>query len=192
MGEVNPTVTGEATKKSIHKGQFSNTCQQNSQFPEQDNSSLPNRQVGLMLCNMIDYRWFNHDNYYSMTCSMPVKRRRLDRATITHHWQPVYMSTRSKQKGPDAPRQKAPEAYWTPADEAALVSFLSDEGAVEGASYKPQVWTRAAAKMKNPPDRGAPKTAAACKGKWGRVCILHTSHVANIINLHRSNITTPM
>jgi hypothetical protein len=100
----------------------------------------------------------------SMTCSMPVKRRRLNGATITHHWQPVYMSTRSKQKGPDAPRQKAPEAYWTPVDKAALVSFLSDEGAVKGASYKPQVWIQAAAKMKNPPDRGVPKTAAACKG----------------------------
>jgi hypothetical protein len=46
---------------------------------------------------------------------------------------------------------------------------LSDEGAVKGTSYKPQVWTQAAAKMKNSPNRGALKTAAACKGKWGRV-----------------------
>jgi hypothetical protein len=122
---------------------------------------------------------------------MPVKWHHLNRATITHHWQPVYMSTRSKQKGPDAPRQKAPEAYWMPVDEAALVSFLSDEGAVKGTSS--QVWTRASAKMKNPPDRGVLKTAAVCKGKWGRVCTLpHTFHVTNIVNLHRSNITTPM
>jgi hypothetical protein len=69
-----------------------------------------------------------------------------------------------------------------PTDKAALVSFLSDEGAVEGTSYKPQMWTQAAAKMKNPPDRSAPKTDAVCKGKWRRAHILHTSYVTTLLH----------
>lgn len=96
----------------------------------------------------------------------PSKFRRLA-ISIT---QPIYMSTRSKQKTPDETKQKTPEAYWTTEDEAALVASLMATGPVPGGNYKPQVWSDVASKMKNPPERGAPKTAQSCKSKWGRVC----------------------
>ena len=75
------------------------------------------------------------------------------------------MSTRSKQKTPKA----SDASYWTPADKANLVEFLMTQGAVPGANYKPQVWSEAASRMKNPPEQGALKTANSCKTKWRRV-----------------------
>ena len=96
----------------------------------------------------------------------PNKRRRLTYAASL----PVFMSTRSKQKDPNVPpKQKNPESHWTDEDETTLVTFLISQGAVPGGNYKPQVWNEAAGKMKDPPDRGAPKTASSCKSKWGRV-----------------------
>jgi hypothetical protein len=79
------------------------------------------------------------------------------------------MSTRSKFASgqTDAEGSKS-NAYWTTADEQALASFLRTQGAVEGGNYKPQVWNAAAAAMPKP-ERGALKTSAACKSKWGRV-----------------------
>ena len=54
-------------------------------------------------------------------------------------------------------------------DEANLVEFLMTQGAIPGANYKPQVWSEAASRMKNPLERGALKTANSCKTKWRRV-----------------------
>ena len=53
-------------------------------------------------------------------------------------------------------------------DEQALATFLCSQDAVEGGNYKPQVWNSAAGAMPQP-ERGAVKTAATCKSKWGRV-----------------------
>ena len=99
---------------------------------------------------------------------MPMQPNKCRRLTITVT-QPIYMSTHSKQKNPDATKQKSPKAHWTAEDKAALIAFLITTGPVPGGNYKPQVWNNAARKMKNPPEKGAPKTAQSCKSKWGRV-----------------------
>jgi hypothetical protein len=102
---------------------------------------------------------------------MPVRSHKRRRLTLNNQWLPVYMSTRSNLKSTsgqvDADGNKS-NAYWTPADEQALATFLRSQGAVEGGNYKPQVWNAAANAMPQP-ERGAVKTAAACRSKWGRV-----------------------
>jgi hypothetical protein len=97
----------------------------------------------------------------------PNKRRRLT-TTVSL---PIYMSTCSKQlKDPNTTKLKNPDSHWTVEDEASLVALLLIQGAVPGGNYKPQVWSDIASKMKNPPEKGALKTASSCKSKWGRVC----------------------
>ena len=105
-------------------------------------------------------------------CSMPRQPNKCQWLTITiNHWQPIYMSTCSKQKNPKQEiKQKAPETYWTTDDESTLITSLISTGSIPGSNYKPQVWSDAVSKMKNPPERGVPKTAQSCKSKWGRVC----------------------
>jgi hypothetical protein len=101
---------------------------------------------------------------------MPKQLNKCRRLTTTISL-PIYMSTHSKQlKDPDTTKPKNPDSHWTVEDEASLVALLLVQGAIPDGNYKLQVWSDVASKMKNPPEKGAPKMASSCKSKWERVC----------------------
>ena len=69
------------------------------------------------------------------------------------------------------------KAFWTQADEEALVRFLIDvkASAGDGGNFKKTTWTAAAAHMRQFTSKGGPKTADSCKNKWNRVSYCYSA-----------------
>ena len=69
---------------------------------------------------------------------------------------------------------KAANAIWTSDDELALVRFLADKKseAGDGMLFQKKTWVEASQMMTGIQMVGGPKTADACKAKWGCVSSL--------------------
>lgn len=105
------------------------------------------------------------------------KRRRLTSTSRGSNYS-ISMSTRSKQPAPDGTvTDSSDRAAWTQADESTLIWFLIEHKAEagDGMNFKAQTWKAAAAELLKSTSKGAPKTAASCKSKWQRVCIIFFS-----------------
>ena len=68
--------------------------------------------------------------------------------------------------------QASTQCSWSPADETQMITFICSkkEAAVDGANFKLAVWNALVVEMAPNLSPGAPKTAKACKSKYGQVC----------------------
>ena len=85
------------------------------------------------------------------------------------------MQTRCSSVSPPLPAENvatAAQCHWSPEDEERMIHFLlsKKDAAADGANFKSSVWTGLVIELAKHHKKGGPKTAAASKSKYARVC----------------------